>query len=413
MKRLIFILPAFLCFNISAQKTDSIYAKDYTYQQVADLVKFPELHYLEIYSFNGAYLPDIFDQFPQLEYLEINDAKIKSVPASIGKLSRLKTLIICNGRTDLLIPAEIGKLTQLSRLRIYNHHFETVPPEIGNLVNLEDIMLCGDLTDLPASVSNWKKLKSLYLSGNQFTKLPSPLFQLPQLEHLNLSRNQINELNDSIRLLKQLQELELDGNTELKTLPSDICELDQLENLFIQNTKIPSLPPCLNQLPDLKRIVICKTIIDNPETMERIFNGKIEWDWKCWKLEKELINFDETYGSYKLDLTNKKDTMILHYGYVYNEPGTIDEEYSQNITLKILNKDSLKLNHIYTAHNPNFILSSDHFSIWDWSSPKEQKITGYLLFKAISKKEVQVYLNLDLLENGEQRKLVNKFLTFD
>ena len=96
------IISSLLCSYITAQTKDSVNANNYSYEQVAELVKFPKLRYLKLYSYQDAELPDIFDQLPNLEYLEINYAKIKKIPASIGTLSKLKTLIICNGFSELV-----------------------------------------------------------------------------------------------------------------------------------------------------------------------------------------------------------------------------------------------------------------------------------------------------------------------
>lgn len=408
------LLLAFLCLKATAQKNDSIYAYNYTYQQAAELVKYPQLRYLKIYTYKDSILPDIFSKLRNLEYLEINDSKINAIPLSIGSLSKLKTLIICNGWSrKIQIPSEIGKLTQLTTLQLYNYHFESLPFEIGNLVNLEKTMLCGELTDLPSSIQNLKKLKSLYLAGNNFKKIPSPIFQLTQLTDLDISDNELNQLNDSISLLKQLTELNLSSNIELDQLPTQLCELQQLKTIYLQDTKISSLPLCLNQNPSLKRIRMCNTVIDNPAAIDSLFKDKMDWEWGCHGLESYLVDFLEIYGHYTLNLDKEKDTTILHYNYSYNEPNSIDEEFTRKITIKILHKDNLKMNKIYTATNPNFIISTSHSSVWDWEPRQNQQVVGYLQFLELTDKECKVYLNLDLIEHGEKRKLVNKLLVFE
>lgn len=414
MRRLTSImLLTFLCLKATAQKTDSLFARDYTYQQVAELVKFPELRYLKLYSYKDTILPPVFSQLTNLEYLEINASEITIIPTSIGDLSKLKTLIICNGYDPIRIPSELGKLTQLTKLQLYNYHFGSLPSEIGNLVNLESTMLCGDLTELPSSIQNWKKLRSLYLAGNNFKKTPSPVFHLTQLENLDLSDNKLSQLNDSILLLKQLKELGLGSNIELDQLPPRICELQKLETMYLQNTKISSLPLCLNQINSLGRIRMCKTVIDDPAGMDAVFKEKMDWEWRCHGLESYLVDFSEIYGRYALNLDKKKDTTILHYNYFYNHPGSIDEEYTRTITIKILQKDSLKLNQIYTATNPHFIITTSHSSVWSWDTPEKKNVVGYLQFVELKNKRCEVYLNLELIDGGNKRKLVDKLLVFN
>lgn len=407
------ILLTCLCMKAYAQKNDSIYAYNYSYQQVAELVKFPQLRYLKIYNYNDSILPEIFTRLTNLEHLEIDDAKINAIPLSIGSLSKLKTLIICNGWSKKIrIPSEIGKLTQLTNLQLYNYHFESLPPEIGNLVNLQKTMLCGDLTDLPSSIRNWKKLKSLYLAGNQFTKIPSAIFQLTQLKSLDISDNKLSQLDDSLCLLKQLTELSLSSNIDLDQLPAGICKLQKLETMYLQNTKISFLPSCLNQINSLKRIRICKTVIDNPASIDSVFKDKMDWEWTCHGLESYLVDFSEIYGHYTTSFLKNEDTTILNYTYSYNEPNSIDEEFTRNITIKILHKDSLKMNKVYTATNPYFIISTSHFSVWDWDSPAKQKVVGYLQFIELKENECKAYLNLELIEGEYKRKLIDKLLIF-
>lgn len=414
MKSLIaIILFSFLCLKTSAQKNDSIYAYDYTYQQVEELVKSPQLRYLKIYYYRDSILPDIFSKLKNLEYLEINDAKIKAIPTSIGSLSKLRTLVICNGWSKKIqIPSEIGKLTQLTNLQLYNYHFESLPAEIGNLVNLEKTMLCGDLTNLPSSIQNWKKLKSLYLAGNQFTKIPSAIFLLTQLESLDISDSKLSQLTDSISVLKELMELSLRSNIELDQLPPGICKLEKLENLYLENTKIADLPICLNQINVLKRIRMCKTVIDNPASIDSIFKEKMDWEWACHGLESYLVDFSEIYGHYTSYFQKNEDTTILNYTFSYNEPNSIDEEFTRNITIKILHKDSLEMDKIYTATNPYFIISTSHSSVWDWDSPQKQNVVGYLQFIELKKNECKVYLKLELIEGEYKRKLIDKLLIF-
>ena len=61
-----------------------------------------------------------------------------------------------------------------------------IGPVIGSLINLESCSLqyCG-LTNLPDEIGNLKKLKSLNLSGNDFTSIPKGLCECENLEYLN------------------------------------------------------------------------------------------------------------------------------------------------------------------------------------------------------------------------------------
>jgi hypothetical protein len=321
-------------------------------------------------------------------------------------------LTISNGRTKLNVPPEIGKLTNLIELNIYNYEIEFLPNEIGNLINLEEIMLCGKLNSLPPTLQNWKKIRKLYLAGNNLKEIPRYFYLFNKLEYLDLSSSNISFVSDSIALLNNLRDLTLNRNIELKILPKSICELTMLERLEIENTMISSLPDCLVSSENLVKIKICKELFPNQETIDKKLNDKIEWSWRCRYLESKLIDFPEVYGTYQTKLKKEKDTICLFSKYFFNEPGVIDEEYSREITVKIPNIDSIQINKLYEVNNPLFQLETSSFSVWDWSDDKNYKLNGYIVFREISNRKIIAYLNIEIIENKKTEKIINKLLEY-
>lgn len=394
-------------------KLDTLIIRNSQLKDLSNIGLLTNLKYLKIEDYEGSSLTDEIGNLTNLKYLEINSSKITTLPTSIGNLINLETLIISNGSCDLTIPSEIGKLINLKELNIYNYHFKSLPNEIGKLVNLEETMLCGDLKELPNSIKNWRKIKDLYLDGNELTEIPSFIYNLNSLEYLDISNNNISYVSDSIKFLNNLKDLSIEGNIQIVKLPETICSLKKLKTINIENTKITALPICLSNNKNLKTISICKTLIENPKKIEEKFKNKIKWGNYCKYLESSLVDYSEIYGTYNLKLKQKKDTLILDYSYFYNEPGVMDEEYSRYITIKIINKDSLKINKIYSASNTNLVITTSHFSIWDWSKHNNYKIEGYMQFVKITNFKCKVYLDLDLIENNERQKIVKKLLIFN
>lgn len=413
MKKLISIIITFFLYSIYfAYENDTIVVKDCDYSKLLELCLTKNPKYLKIHSYNGDSLPNEIGKLTNLEYFDINFGKFNSIPNSIGNLNKLKILTISNGYTKLHIPSEIGNLTNLKELNIYNYQIDSLPNEIGNLVNLEEIMLCAKLNSLPSTIQAWKKIRNLYLAGNNLKKIPSYFYMFSELEFLDLSRNNLSFIEDSIKLLQQIKDLTFNGNIELKSLPRSICELQMLERLEVENTMISSLPDCLPLNKNLVTIKICKELFPNQETIDEKLNDKIEWSWKCRYLESQLIDFSEAYGNYKTKLKKAKDTLYLESNYLYNEPGVIDEEFSRKIIVKIHHIDSVKLNKIYEINNPLFQVETSSFSVWDWSDKKNPELRGYIVFREISSRKIIAYLNIHLIENKQSRKIIDKLLEY-
>ena len=96
-----------------------------------------------------------------------------TLPASLGNLSELKTLLIFN-EPNLAgtLPASLGNLNKLQLLEIeYTKITGEIPASLGNLAQLRSLFLAvNKLTGpLPASLGNLPQLQNLYLFVNQLT----------------------------------------------------------------------------------------------------------------------------------------------------------------------------------------------------------------------------------------------------
>jgi hypothetical protein len=130
----------------------------------------------------------------------------------------------------------------------------------------------NQLTDLPANFGQFKHLKILFCSQNQFEVLPQVLADCPELSMIGfksnqikhvpenglpplvrwliLTDNQIEFLPDSIGSLPRLQKLMLAGN-RLTVLPESIANCRNLELVRIAANRLESLPLWLLDLPKL------------------------------------------------------------------------------------------------------------------------------------------------------------------
>jgi len=152
--------------------------------------------------------------------LDLSGNELTVLPPEIGKLTRLKKLVLGKDEYDedgdiidtvgnelIELPKEIGLLVQLEELRIVRNNLSNLPAEIGQLTNLE----------------------SLNLNFNQLSNLPPEIVQLTNFESLNLSFNQLSNLPKTIKKLTKLKELDLYGNPV--PIPPEI--LSSKNNFFI------------------------------------------------------------------------------------------------------------------------------------------------------------------------------------
>lgn len=97
-----------------------------------------------------------------------------TLPADIGLLTGLESLVITGGKDDVLIgsvPAEIGLLTNLTQLDLSNNALTSIPAELTNLTNLTTLQLgYNKITGaIPSGLNNLSNLVVLNLSHNEFT----------------------------------------------------------------------------------------------------------------------------------------------------------------------------------------------------------------------------------------------------
>ncbi len=223
-------------------------------------------------NFSSA-LPADIDKLAKLEFLDISNALEGELPAALGNIPNLQTIIIYQdtatfgkGKLTGTIPEELGNLSQLNYINISNHQLTGSIPatmtEMSELtvVDLSANQLSGNIPALAMpklsilnlsdnqfsglSDENWTcpELKDVNLSNNNISgDFPISINSLSSLEHLNVSYNQISSLPETISSLKALKKLVLADN-QLTELPKTIGELSMLEEINVDNNQLKALP---------------------------------------------------------------------------------------------------------------------------------------------------------------------------
>jgi Leucine rich repeat len=415
-RHILLLLLSFTTQLAFASPGDSLRVQYCTAEEFEKICENASLKFLAIGYYYSDTLPACIANLTQLEELDICwdgyrlPIRKATVLPAIGKLTKLKSLTFSGGYLPIELPSEIGNLTCLKRLRIYNLKFDSLPESFGNLVNLEDAMLCGDMKSLPNSISNWKKIKSIYLAGNMFEKIPECLFNIPSLQSLDLSRNDLLEIDPRIAELSELEELNFEGNTLLRTLPDALCQLQKLRELEVENTLISALPECLTNNEALEKIQMCDFLIENPTSYNEKFNNKIKWVNFC--VVSNVVDTHEAYGEYSAYFTNEKDSIAYHVNYVFNFPGMIDEEYWREVIVKVPKDIEFRKNKVYPLTNSYFDLKYTTYSVWDWNSEKRPNVSGYIIFREINRRSAKIYMRIILNENQEEEIVIDRKLKF-
>lgn len=179
-----------------------------------------------------------------LEVLDVRSNQLKSLPNSIGCLSKLKVLNV-SGNFIQILPKTIENCRALEELNANFNKLSTLPDTIGfELINLKKLSVNSNkLIFLPSSTSHLTALKVLDARLNCLRTLPADLENLINLETLNVSQNfqYLDTIPYSIGLLLSLVELDVSYNN-IKTLPESIGCLKKLQKLSVEGNPL-TCPP--------------------------------------------------------------------------------------------------------------------------------------------------------------------------
>ena len=155
------------------------------------------------------------------------------------------------------IPAEIGLLDKLETLVLDNNELTgIIPPELVELDYMETLSLGGNQLsgEIPFELDEMDNLVYLDLGGNQVTgEIPFALTRLRDLEELDLGNNKLTgEIPPELARLSELDSLWLGGNRLTGRLPPESFGLARIETLDLSNNKLTgSVPVLLSYLPNL------------------------------------------------------------------------------------------------------------------------------------------------------------------
>ena len=147
----------------------------------------------------------------------------------------------------------MGGLPALERLHLSGNPLTGIPAELGNLSELRSLVIAesGLSGEIAMELGHLWKLRTLVLSGNRLSgEIPAELGDLGMLEELDLSENRLTgEIPAELGYLSNLRILVLSGNRLTGEVPADLGYLSELEELWLLGNELSGC------LPDLGGVV--------------------------------------------------------------------------------------------------------------------------------------------------------------
>uniref|UniRef100_A0A2N9HLV5 Leucine-rich repeat-containing N-terminal plant-type domain-containing protein n=1 Tax=Fagus sylvatica TaxID=28930 RepID=A0A2N9HLV5_FAGSY len=221
---------------------------------------------LALNNFTSSTIPSQFGHLNMtyLRELHLDVVNISSsLPQSLENLSSLTSLSLSGCSLHGEFPSNIFLLPRIQAIDLSGNEDLTgflpkfqlgaIPASMGNLSKLTSLLLMGNLFsgELPSSLGNLTQLEELDISENQLKgPIPSEISRLHHLSRLDLSDN---SLTGAI----PLSTLDLNHNQIQGKIPRSLVQCRMLEVLNLGNNKLnDTFPFWLESLPELQILVL-------------------------------------------------------------------------------------------------------------------------------------------------------------
>jgi hypothetical protein len=168
---------------------------------------------------------EIFDLADSLEILNLSDNQLRSVPADLGRLNKLKIIFLSNNDFEE-VPEVLADCPNLSMVGFKSNKIRVLGENILP-VNVRWLILTDNqLERLPDSIGQLQNLQKLMLAGNQLRSLPDEMAACQNLELIRLAANRLESLPHWLFTLPRLSWLAYAGNPCCTSiLPSAVSEI--------------------------------------------------------------------------------------------------------------------------------------------------------------------------------------------
>ncbi|PON86382.1 LRR domain containing protein [Trema orientale] len=170
----------------------------------------------------------------RLEIVDLSGLSLESLPNPTLNLGIICKLDLSNNNLQIIPESLIARLLNVVVLDVHSNQFRTLPNSIGCLSKLKVLNVSGNhIESLPKTIENCRSLEELNANFNQLSKLPDTIgFELTNLKKLSVNSNKLVFLPRSLSHLTSLRILDARLNC-LRSLPEDLENLINLEILNV------------------------------------------------------------------------------------------------------------------------------------------------------------------------------------
>ncbi|XP_024027842.1 plant intracellular Ras-group-related LRR protein 6-like, partial [Morus notabilis] len=170
----------------------------------------------------------------RLEIVDLSGMSLESLPNTPLNLGIICKLDLSNNNLQIIPESLIARLLNVVVLDVHSNQLRSLPNSIGCLSKLKVLNVSGNLLEsLPKTIENCRSLEELNANFNKLTKLPDTIgFELNNLRKLSVNSNKLVFLPHSLTHLTSLRALDARLNC-LRSLPDDLENLINLEVLNV------------------------------------------------------------------------------------------------------------------------------------------------------------------------------------
>ena len=176
----------------------------------------------------------------------------RRLPASLCWASRLTVLDISNNRLEQLKSAELDRLSSLVSIKMANNRLSELPPYFSNFRHLRSLLMSSNnFTEFPELICKMKALVDLDISFNRISAI-TKIGQVTNLERLWITNNDLNgPLNETFKNMVNLKEIDarFNGITNI----DNVTQLPNLEVLLVGHNGISTFA---GSFPKLRSLVM-------------------------------------------------------------------------------------------------------------------------------------------------------------
>lgn len=197
-------------------------------------------------------------------FLNLEDKELTEIPAQVGELVQLRTLILSHNQITDISPLQ--NLKQLKRLDLAENHIVAIDA-LQHIEGLEYLNISRNPIQDMSCLSNLKEIKELWLIKNNLTDIQF-LAELHSIEYLRIGLNNLTDITP-IQHLKNIHSLNIGRNNIISI--EAIKNLVSIEDFYMVSNHISDIS-ALENLTNMHSLNISNNQISDISVLENLNN---------------------------------------------------------------------------------------------------------------------------------------------